>query len=267
MANAEQQTTAVVVPVVNTETLKTEGSQALASAQTIIIDSDEMYELASGELTTVKSTLKKLEDMRLAVSGPLHKAMTANNENFSAIKAPWEAAEKSIKTAMVSYVEEKERAAAEERRIAEEAAAKLRREAEAAAEEARRVAEQALERAASAATAEEQDVAMDAAIEAEEQAESLATEAALAAPVYTSAAKVRPIGTGTSVRGTWKASVTNKLELLKHIVAKAEENPDLLLLVTIDAAALNRRAKALEKNLNLPGVQAVFERSIAARAA
>ena len=77
----------------------------------------------------------------------------------------------------------------------------------------------------------------------------------------------RALGLCTSVRGTWKAAVNDKLALIKHIAANGEANPDLLLLLQVDAMALNRRAKALESNLALPGVKPVFERSLAARAA
>lgn len=258
-----EETTAIVVQKVDTEGLKSKGAIALESAKVLVIDSDTMYELAAEELGTVKTTLVQLETMREAVSKPLFQAQKANNDNFKVIKAPWEQAESTLKTAMLGWVEKKEAEAEAARKQAEADAAAARKEAEEREAEARKQAEAALEKAAGAGTEEAQVEAMAQAEQAEAQAESFALEAAIvaAAPVFVP----RPSAVGTQLRGTWKATVEDKLALIRHIAANAEANPDLLLLVDIDAASLNRRAKALERNLNLPGVKPVFERSIAAR--
>lgn len=266
MSSAEAPaTTTITVPAVKVDDLKNQGNVALKSASDLVIDCDEMYELAATELQTIKGTIKQLEEMRLAVSEPLHKAKTANDANFKAIKAPWEQAEQSVKAGMLAWVEKKEAEAAEERRKADELAAQARREAEAREAEARAAAQAAIAAAQTATDEEKFAEAVQAANEAEARAESFAMEAAIAAPTFVAAPRVAAVG--TQLRGTWKAEVEDKLALLRHIVAKAEDNPDLLALVDINASSLNKRAKALEKNLNLPGVKAVFERSIAARSA
>lgn len=255
----------IEVPEVNVEDLKQNGALALASAKELVIDSESMYELAAAELTTVKSTLNTLENMRTAVSQPLHAAMTANNNNFKAIKKPWEDAETAIKTGMIAYQDKVEADRQEAQRKAEEEARQQREEAERKEADARAEADKAIEVAAAAETPEAQAEALQRAETFEQAANDMAMEAVIAAPAVVTIS--RPVASGTQLRGTWKADVTDKLALIKHIAAKADENPDLLMLIEVDASALNKRAKALEKNLNLPGVAPRFERSIAARAA
>lgn len=262
-ATEETTTTAVVVPVVKTEELKTEGAVALKSATELVIDSDSMFELAADELKTVKGTINKLEEMRLAVSGPLHKAMTANNDNFKAIKAPWEKAEANLKSAMLGWTEKQEALRLEAERKAQAEADAARRAAEEQAEAARKAAEEAqaaLQTASDSSKAEELQQVVE---QAHAQAEAFELEAAIvvAAPAPVAA----PRATGISVRGTWKGSVTSLPDLIKHVAEHHEANPALLDLIQVDQQVLNRLAKALGKNLNLPGVNAVFERAIASR--
>lgn len=257
--------TSVVVPVVNTAALLQDGELAKSSASQLVIDSDTMYELAGEELAAAKKALNDLEEMRLKVSKPLHDAKTANDANFKTIKAPWEAAEKKLKAAMIEYQDKQEQKRLEEQRKAEALAAEQRREAEAAALQAQQQADAALEEAANAVNPEQEAQAMQRAEALEAAANDHLMEAEIAAP----ATIVVPKATarGTSLRGTWGASVTDKLALIKHIAANAEQNPDLLMLLDVNDSALNKRAKALENNLNLPGVKPEFKRSIAARAA
>jgi colicin import membrane protein len=74
-----------------------------------------------------------LEGKRTGITGPMNKALTAINDLFRGPMATLKAAENAVKSSMLTYSEEQERLAAEERRIAEAvAAAERARIAEAA---------------------------------------------------------------------------------------------------------------------------------------
>ena len=94
-----------------------------------------------------------------------------------------------------------------------------------------------------------------------EKAEELREEAVTqTAPIVTSAA---PKIAGLARRETWKAEVVNLAVLVEHI---AKSGPVLLPLISINQSELNRLARELKEDLNLPGVKVLKEASIVARA-
>lgn len=117
----------------------------LVVAQSITIDSPEMYQTAASELMQIKRKAHDLEAQRVDLVTPLNATVRKINDLFRAPMDFLARAEQTIKNAMIAYDQEQERLAAEERRKAEEAAARerARLQAEAAAVEARRQAEEA----------------------------------------------------------------------------------------------------------------------------
>lgn len=146
---------------------------ALRMAQAFVILTDSDYALAGEELQSVKGRLKKLEDTRTGITGPMNKALDAINALFRGPRTTLEAAEKSIKDGMLAYHTKKEQAAAEARRVAEAAAAAERARI---AEDARQVE---LKAAAERQRIADEAAAVEAARKAEQ--EKLDAQAAAAA--------------------------------------------------------------------------------------
>lgn len=153
---------------------------ALRMAQNFVIATDDDYALAGEELQNVKARLKRLEETRTGITGPMNKALDAINALFRGPRTVLESAEQAIKSNMLVYHNEQERKAAEARRIQEEAAAAERARL---AEEARQIELRA--------AAERKRIADEAAaaerVRQEEQAR-LAAEAAKAAAAGNQAA-------------------------------------------------------------------------------
>jgi colicin import membrane protein len=102
-------------------------------AQSFVITTQDDYQLAGEELQSIKGRILVLEGKRTGITGPMNKALTAINDLFRGPMATLKAAENAVKSSMLTYSEEQERLAAEERRIAEAvAAAERARIAEAA---------------------------------------------------------------------------------------------------------------------------------------
>ncbi len=212
-------------------------------------NSEEMLEVAQGwnittpeiavavgeDLKAVKTLAKEIESKRTAITGPLNKALREVNALFKPAKGWLKEAEQILKSELLRYQ-------TEQKRIADELQAKVEAEA--------RKKREALERKAKVA-----DV-----IGIGNKAEEFREEAeTVVAPVVTSAA---PKIAGLTRRETWKAEVTDKPALVKHIV---EARPDLMAIVKIDQSALNGLARSLKDELDLPGVEVLKEASIVAR--
>jgi predicted phage tail protein len=245
--------------------LANKAQQALTSASDFVIDSATMFELASDDLRQVKTLQKEVEEKRTSITGPLNQAVKAVNDLFRGPKEYLDKAEATLKRAMVTWSTEQERLAAIARAEAE-AAARAERERLAAIEreqaEAARRAQEEAQAAAAAGDQEAADAAMAAAQAAQEQAEMAALTANIVTitPQVEAPAKV----SGISGRVTYSAEVTDLLELVKAVAAGQAPIEAL----QADAKFLGAQARAFKKAGQLyPGVMAVAERSIAARAA
>jgi colicin import membrane protein len=243
--------------------LATKAQNALASASDFVIDSHTMFELASEDLMQVKGLQKEVEAKRTSITGPLNQAVKAVNDLFRSPKDYLDKAEATLKRAMVTWTTEQERLAAIARAEAE-AAARAERERLAALErEQQEAARKAQEEAQAAAG--DQEAAQRAMAEAEAAQQQAAVTAMTAqvvtmAPVVEAPAKV----TGISGRVTYSAEVTNLLELVQAVAAGTAP----LEALQADTKFLGAQARAFKKAGQLyPGVMAVAERSIAARAA
>lgn len=245
--------------------LATKAQNALTSASDFVIDSHTMFELASDDLKQVKALQKEVEEKRTGITGPLNQAVKAVNDLFRSPKEYLDKAEATLKRAMVTWTTEQERLAAIARAEAE-AAARAERERLAALErEQQEAARKAQEEAQAAAAAGDQEAAQRAMAEAEAAQQQAAVTAMTAqvvtmAPVVEAPAKV----TGISGRVTYSAEVTNLLELVQAVAAGTAP----LEALQADTKFLGAQARAFKKTGQLyPGVMAVAERSIAARAA
>jgi len=252
---------------------------ALTSAKDLIIDSPAMYELAGEELKNIKTLQKTVEEKRTAITGPLNQALKAVNDLFRAPKEYLEQAEQACKRPMVAYTQEQERIAAEARRVAEEQAAAERRrlaaeqaEQERLAREAAAAATRALEEAAAAAAAGDREAQAKAEEEARAQAQAAENAQAEAQAAATTAEVISmPIAapavskvSGVSGRVNYTAQVDDLMTLVKAVA----EGKAPVQCLCADEKFLGAQARAFKKAGPLfPGVTAVAERSLSARAA
>lgn len=260
-------------------------SGAVALAHAYEIDSNEVAQLANGELQSVKVRLTQLKTAKEGFVAPARQILENAANVFNAAIEDCTAAEGIYKAKLLEWQEKERRRVEEENRQREEAAriarqkaeqeaAAARARAEQEAAEARRKAaeaEQARLKAVSEGNAKAAATAAAAAAKAQEQAqaalengEAKATAAAMgAAALETAAPAAAPTKlAGFSTRDNWKAELADgfsddraKLAILNAIVI--DKRTDLLGLVLIDTKAINKLSTALKKAMNVPGYQAV----------
>lgn len=242
-----------------------QAQQSLTAAKDYVIDSDNMLELASEDLRTVKGLQKTVEEKRTAITVPLNQALKAVNDLFRAPKEYLDQAETVLKRAITTYQMEQQRKAAEAKRIADEAARVERERLAAIEREQQEAARRAQEEAQAAAAAGDLEAAQRAQAEADAAAMQ-ATAAALTAQVVTVAPTVQaaPKVSGISTRTTYSAQVTDLMELVKAVA----EGKAPIEAIQADTKFLGAQARAFKKAGQLyPGVMAVADTSVAARAA
>lgn len=245
-------TVAIAAP--NAVELVTASTKLLDDARAIVIDSNDMFEIAADELAAIKTKTKELDEKRDSLVRPLNGVVKAINDLFRAPLAKLAEGEKIIKDAMLTWTTEQERLARIERE-------RLQREADerrlAADKEAREAREQ-LEQAAESGTDADIEAAQALVAEAEEQA------CVVAAPIHYVAAA--PRAAGTSVRKVWKARLpeaqADKLKALAYIIA----NPQYLHLVEFSQSECNKLASAMKQHFPVEGIAAYQDSGIAARA-
>ncbi|MDD3965360.1 MAG: hypothetical protein PHD99_04930 [Candidatus Moranbacteria bacterium] len=249
--------------------------QALLSAVSVdmelvpdmLIDSDDMAtELMAmlGRLSTVSSAIEAERKERTA---PLLDAQKWLMNGYSPARNQLDALIVDGKNKLTAY----NRAKAERQRLADEAAAKVRREAAEAAAKAEAEAIAAAQ--AAAAKAEELSKAGS-----EQAAQALVTDAmvqidtaranaqAAVQAVYTAPVRSSYSAPLKGSSGTWKAEVTSKAELIKHIGAMvAAGDLSTIHLLDVSEKNLNAMAKAQQANFKLPGTRPVFTESISIR--
>lgn len=232
---------------------------------TFEIADNEAFGLAAEELQQIKARMKKLDEQRTAITGPLNAATKAVNDLFRGPTELLVNAESALKSKMLGWQRKVEAEAAEARRVAEAAAeAERRRLEEAAAAHRAAAAAQAEAAAAAQAAGDAQGAALAqaAAQRAQDEAAAAATTAQVitAAPVTTIVApKVR--GISTSSKTTFE--VTNLLALVEHIA----KHPELIGLVCADEVRLRAYIKGVGPACNLPGVRVGTDQVMSARAA
>lgn len=163
-----------------------------------------------------------------------HEAHKALLKEKADAEAPLAEAERIAKSALVVYDQEQERIRREEERRLQ---AEMRRQ-----EEERRLAE---------------------AVALEDAGESAEAEALIEEPVFVPTVAVAPSTpkvAGISYRETWSAKVTDLAKLVKWVAA----NPQFAGLLSANMPALNGQARSLKAQMQIPGVEAVCTRDVAA---
>ena len=212
--------------------------RVLAIALSIVVDSNEMAEIAASELGTIKGRAKELDEERKRITKPMDDAKKAVMDIYKPAIEKLGRAEMALKTSLLTYQKEQQR-------IADLAAA----------EEARKAREEAEKLLAKAERMEVKGKAEDADALRNVAAMTVAAPRTVAAPTKLS---------GTSVRKVWKANVTDRSAAIKALA----ENPAYQHLLTIDEAALNKLAAAMKNpNSPIPGVVFYEDSVMSARAA
>lgn len=110
---------------------------------------------------------------------------------------------------------------------------------------------------------QEADRRLNEAVALEAEGEAAEAEALLEAPVAVPVVAVAPTTpkvTGISYRETWSAAVTDLGALVKYVAA----HPQFAGLLSANMPALNAQARSLRGQLQIPGVEAVCTRDVAA---
>lgn len=206
----------------------------MAQAESFQIATPEHFETSGELLRTIKAKQKEVADTRTGITKPMDAAKKRVMDLFKPVTERLAAAELTIKGAMIVFTraeEERQREAQVEReRVAEVERKRLARRAEAAREDG-----------------------------AEEKADVLEeTAAAVQAPPAAAPTKAA----GVHTRTIWKAEVTNKRELIKAAATDAGLVPYL----EVDLQKLNALARSLKGEMAIPGVRAVSEETVTARA-
>ena len=212
--------------------------RVLAVAQSIVIDSPEMADIAATELVSIKARAKELDEERKRITKPMDDAKKAVMDIYKPAIERLGQAETVLKNAITAYQREQNRLAD---LAAAEAARKAREEAEKMAAKAEKLEAKGRP----------------------EDAEALRNVAAMTAAAPVTASRPTKLA-GVSTRKVWKANVADRAAAIKAMA----DNPAYQHLLTIDESALNKLAAAM-KNPNCPIAGVVFyeDSVISARAA
>ncbi len=211
-------------------------TELAATAEALTIETAEQLVASSAMLRTIKGRLKELTQQRQSITKPMDQAKKRVMETFLPALNRLEAAEGTIKRAVLSYSQKLEA----ERRVHQAAL-----EASAAAE-----------REQLARLAEEQSEAghEDLSEVSREQAERVTAPTIAATP---------PPPAGVHTRTTWHAEVVD----LPALAKACAESGELIHLIEPNMTALNAMARSLKEGFATPGVRAVSEQDIVARSA
>jgi len=253
-------------------------------AQSYEIDSQDMLEAAVDELKLIKNFAKELEAKEKDFTKPLNDLKTKWIAFFRPARDRLALAEQQLKGSIDGYMTaqeqkrlaaqaeaerlarvERQRLEAEAKRIADEAAAQARkaREEQARIQAEAKKAQDAGNAAAAAALqkqAQEEKAKSDEALRnAQEETQAL-HEQALFVPTPIVAAQVQKV-TGMTQTFTYVAELTDKMALIKAVAAG--QVPEIYL--DVNMTLLNKQAKALKEQLNIPGIKVVKKSGISQR--
>lgn len=236
------------------------------------INSAEMLAIAEqyvARLAAVAGDSGEIEIERKKLTAPINGVIKLINGGYNAARSF--VAEQGLaigKAKILAYHQEQRRLAAEreaaERAVREKAAAEAAQREAAAQQEAQAL----LVEAQKAQDAGSEITAQALAQQAGVMADVARTEAheAVRALHTVSAMPTAPKAKG--VRGTWKARVTNKGNLILHVAERIKAG-DLSLtgLLDVNESAANAKAKLEQEGMNVPGLCADFSESLAVRRA
>lgn len=203
-------------------------------AKALRIADDASYQAACEFLKAVKALRTEIAETFGPHITRAHEAHKALLKEKADAEAPLADAERIAKAALVAYDQAQER---------------LRRE-----EQARQQAE--LQR-------QEEERRLLEAVALEAAGESDTANALIDEPIHVPTVAVAPATpkvSGISYRETWSANVTSLHALVKFVAA----NPSHVGLLSANMPALNAQARSLKAQLQLPGVEAICTRDVAA---
>ena len=242
--------------------LENTGSELLKWAQSVEIQTFGDYEAVGNRARDIKTFKANVEAFIAPMRDPAYESWKAIKDRENKLLKTAETVEKIINPKMIAWKQREEARRREEQRAAEEAARKVAEEKRLA--EAIEMERQAKARAEEARLAAEAGKAQQALrLQAESAARQAASVAALERPIEV-APVVMPVAQkvdGVSSRKTYRAEVVDKLALIKAIV----EGTASLEFVDANMSRLNSIARAMRETMNIPGVVAVAEESLAVR--
>jgi hypothetical protein len=244
--------------------LTAQATMFLEAAKDVVIDSDDMLQIAATELQGIKALGSAWDAKRKSITKPLDDAKKAVMDLFRVPCDTLASAEQIIKRAMSNYAIELDRKREAERRAQEEAA---RVAGARQAEEAARLEAEAMLTRAKAGEAEAQGnveaaCALTAVADAATaEAQTLALEAA--APVMAALAIAPTKVKGASFADDVQVSVADKLELVRSIL----DNPTFLYLLDVRAGDLKTAVRKGGDQFPLRGLSVVKTKVVAARTA
>jgi hypothetical protein len=253
--------TALAVP--EAPALNQQGGELARAVAALQVTDDATFGQAGEWLRTIKGYLGRVAEVFDPIVDAAHKAHKVAVEQRKGLLTHALDAERTLKARMALYEQEQER----KRREAEAAAARERARLE--AEERERVA---AEQKRLQAEAEEKRLAE--AVQAEQRGDTETAERLVSAPVDIAPVVSKPVFVppimappaprveGVSFRDEWSAEVTDLSALVKAIAGGTVP----LTLVKADQVALNGMARSLREAMKIPGVKAVSKRNVAARA-
>lgn len=203
-------------------------------ARAICITDDGTYQAACEFLKGIKALRTEIAETFGPHITRAHEAHKALLKEKADAEAPLADAERIAKAALVIYDQEQERIRREEQARQQ---AELRRQ-----ETERRLAE---------------------AVALEAVGETETADALIEEPIHVPTVAVAPSTpkvSGISYRETWSANVTSLHKLVKFVA----ENPSHVGLLSANMPALNAQARSLKAQMQLPGVEAIATRDVAA---
>ena len=234
MAEKEAEAAAVVLAANAVAREDADNTSVIASAEKLTITTVEQMAASSALLTSIKGRQKSLTELRLSITKPMDAAKKGVMEVFQPAVDRLANAERTLKSAVLTYTQEQEQKRREEQ-------ARLDAAAEREREQLRKQAE--LQRQAGH---EERAAASD----------------QLADVVQAPPVETPPVASGAvHIRTTWRAEVVDLAALAKA----CGEGQQQIGLIQANMTVLNAMARTLKESLAVPGVKAIAEQGISAR--
>lgn len=200
-------------------------------------------EISANILKTIKQKKKKIDEVRKSLTRPLDAAKKRIMDFFRPAENKLQEAENTIEKTILDF-------RAEERKRVEE-------EQKKAAEEAKKKQEEELARIQK----EQEEAEMVGDCETVEKLEMQKTVVSTTKEVSSVIIPEEPKMSGVAEVKRWKAIVTDKMALIKHIAEMGQfEN-----LIEFSSKELNSLAIATKGTIQIPGIEFIVERSLATR--
>lgn len=237
---------------------------AYRDAVEVVIDCDEMRDVAVEERNAIKKRWNDLEDQRKTITKPLLAAKEAVDALFKPALARLESARMTLDNAVLSYNAEQIKKQREEQARLEAAAAAERKRMEAEAAKAAAEAEALAAQAAQATDAAEAERLQH---EADARAEAAAAAATTSAMIVAPVAQAAPKMVGASTRTTIEFELVDIGSLIKWIASQLDTAPHLANLLVADSVKMRAYVKTYGPDTDkqqVPGVRIYEKGSLAA---